>query len=99
MQLGEFVKKMTPSNMLVVLNAAGQTIYRGYAANFNHAGISDRRQIKGFELGMETYKKTETMWDWMRVDTLPEQLPVEVLSQYDTAKLSHIIYTKVKLED
>lgn len=36
MQLGELIEKMTTSDRLVIINAAGQVIYRGYAANFAH---------------------------------------------------------------
>lgn len=32
MKLGEIVEKMELSNRLVVLNAAGQVVYRGYVA-------------------------------------------------------------------
>lgn len=34
MQLGELIEKMTTSDRLVIINATGQVIYRGYAANF-----------------------------------------------------------------
>lgn len=39
MQLGELIEKMTTSDRLVIINAAGQVIYRGYAANFAHGTI------------------------------------------------------------
>lgn len=98
MRLGEFIEKMTPSDRLVVINAAGQTIYRGFAANFNHAAINPLRVVKRFGLGVETYRKTEKIWDWQRIDTMPEQIPVESLSQFDIGQLQQLIYTKVILE-
>lgn len=63
MQLGELIEKMTTSDRLVIINAAGQVIYRGYAANFAHGTINPLRRVKRFGLDMETYKRTEKMWD------------------------------------
>lgn len=40
MQLGELIEKMTTSDRLVIINAAGQVIYRGYAANLNVIGCA-----------------------------------------------------------
>lgn len=59
MQLGELIEKMTTSDRLVIINAAGQVIYRGYAANFAHGTINPLRRVKRFGLDMETYKRTE----------------------------------------
>ena len=98
MQLGEFVDRMTPSDRLVVINAAGHVIYRGFAANFNHTTINPLRMVKRFGIGMETYKKTENIWDWKNTENLPEQIPVENLSQYDIGQLQQLLYTKVVLE-
>ena len=83
MQLGELIEKMTTSDRLVIINAAGQVIYRGYAANFAHGTINPLRRVKRFGLDMETYKRTEKMWDWANIRELPEQIPVEQLGQYD----------------
>lgn len=46
MQLGELIEKMTTSDRLVIINAAGQVIYRGYAANFAHGTINPLRRVK-----------------------------------------------------
>lgn len=81
MQLGELIEKMTTSDRLVIINAAGQVIYRGYAANFAHGTINPLRRVKRFGLGMETYKRTEKMWDWANIRELPEQIPVEQLDR------------------
>lgn len=52
MQLGELIEKMTTSDRLVIITAAGQVIYRGYAANFAHGTINPLRRVKRFGLGM-----------------------------------------------
>lgn len=51
MQLGELIEKMTTSDRLVIINAAGQVIYRGYAANFAHGTINPLRRVKRFGAG------------------------------------------------
>lgn len=99
MNLGQMMKAIVPSDRVVVINAAGQVIYRGFAANFEHTGISDGRPVKSFGLGMETYRKTETMFDWKNVRELPRQVPVEQMEEYSTKDLSHIIYTRIILEN
>lgn len=58
MQLGELIEKMTTSDRLVIINAAGQVIYRGYAANFAHGTINPLRRVKRFGLDMETSGQT-----------------------------------------
>lgn len=45
MQLGELIEKMTTSDRLIIINAAGQVIYRGYAANFAHGTINPLRRV------------------------------------------------------
>lgn len=69
--------KLTPSDRVVIYNAARQVVYRGYAANAVHGTLNPQRRIKKMGLGMETYRATEQMWDWEKTDSLPEQVPVE----------------------
>ena len=86
MQLGELIEKMTTSDRLVIINAAGQVIY-------------PLRRVKRFGLGMETYKRTEKMWDWANIRELPEQIPVEQLGQYDIGQLQQLLFIRVILEE
>lgn len=97
--LGDVLERITPSDKVVIYNAAKQVIYRGYAANANHAGISGLRKVKKFGIGMETYKATEKMWDWEKTSNLPEQIPVEQFSEYQIGQLKHILYIRVELEN
>ena len=76
-RLGDIMDKLTPSDRVVIYNAAGQVVYRGYAANAVHGTLNPQRRIKKMGLGMETYRATEQMWDWEKTDSLPEQVPVE----------------------
>lgn len=95
--LGDLLAKSTPSDRIVIYNAAKQVIYRGYAANATNAGINSLRKVKRFGIGMETYKATEKMWDWAKTDSLPEQIPVEQFSEYKIEELNHILYIRVEL--
>ena len=45
MMLGEAIEKIVPSDRVVIINAAGQVIFRGYAANTGSAGI--RKTLPG----------------------------------------------------
>ena len=99
LSLGQVMNAIIPSDRVVVINAAGQVIYRGFAANFEHTGISDGRPVKSFGLGMETYRKTETMFDWKNIRELPQTIPVEQLEEFSTKELNHIIYTRIILRN
>lgn len=99
MQLGELIEKMTNNDRLVIVNAAEQVIYRGFVANFAHGTISPLRRVKRFGLALETYKRTEQMWDWKNIRELPEQIPVEQLGQYDIGQLQQLLFIRVILEE
>lgn len=55
-RLGDILDKLTPSDRVVIYNAAGQVVYRGYAANAVHGALNPQRRIKKMGLGMETYR-------------------------------------------
>lgn len=97
-RLGDIMDKLTPSDRVVIYNAAGQVVYRGYAANAVHGALNQQRRIKKMGLGMETYRATEQMWDWEKTDSLPEQVPVEQFTQYRVEDLQHILYIRIELK-
>ena len=97
MTLGEILDKATNSDRVAIVNAAGHVLYRGYTANADHARIDQQRRVKRLGIGMETYRKTDKIWDWQRADTLPEQIPVEQCSQFEVGELEHILYFKIEL--
>lgn len=39
-RLGDILGKLTPSDRVVIYNAAGQVVYRGYAANAVHGALN-----------------------------------------------------------
>lgn len=97
-RLGDILDKLTPSDRLVIYNAARQVVYRGFAANAMHSGLNEQRHIKKMGLGMETYRATEKIWDWEKTDKLPEQIPVEQFSKYRVEDLQHILYIRIELK-
>lgn len=99
MMLSETIGKITPSDRIVIINAARQVIYRGFAANVNSAGIRQTRRVKRFGVGLETYKATEKMWDWTKIEELPPQVPVERFGEYKVGELKHIMYICIELEN
>lgn len=99
MMLSEAMEKATPSDRFVIVNAAGQVIFRGYATNVHNAGIRKTRRVKRYGIGMETYKATEKMWDWSKIDALPPQVPVEQFGEYKVEELKHILYIRIELDN
>lgn len=99
MMLGEAIEKITQSDRIMIVNAAGQVIYRGFAANANSAEIRKTRRVKRYGIGFETYRATENMWDWSKIDTLPPQVPVEQLGEYKVDQLKHVTYIRIELEN
>lgn len=97
--LGDVLDSITPSDRVLVLNAAKQVVYRGYAANAAHSNVSRQRKVKRFGIAMETYRATDKMWDWEKTDKLPEQVPVEQFSEYKIEQLQHILYIRIELEN
>lgn len=97
-RLSDILDKLTPSDRLVIYNAARQVVYRGFAANAMHSGLNEQRRIKKMGLGMETYRATEKIWDWEKTDKLPEQIPVEQFSKYRVEDLQHILYIRIELK-
>lgn len=98
--LGEVMDSFTGSERVVVVNAANQTIYRGYAANFAESSrISPMRKIKRIGIGMETYRKTDTMWDWEHSKELPEQVPIESIPEYDIGDLRQFVFMRIQLHN
>ena len=96
MTLGELLEKTVNSDRVVIINAAKQVIFRGYAASADYAHIDPRRIVERVGTGMETYKKTETMWDWKRSEPLPPQIPVEQFTEFEVGQLAHILYIKIE---
>lgn len=97
--LGDVLDSITPSDRIVITNAAKQVVYRGYAANAAYSNVSRKRKVKKFGIGMETYRATEKLWDWQKMDKLPEQIPVEQFSEYKVEQLQHILYIRIELKN
>ena len=95
--LGELLEKTVNSDRVVIVNAAKQVIYRGYADSADHAHIDTRRIVESVGMGMETYKKTDKMWDWKQAEPLAKQISVEQFSQFEVGQLEHILYIKIEL--
>ena len=99
LHLGDVLDSITPSDRVLVVNAAKQVVYRGYAASAAHSSISRQRKVKKFGIGMETYRATDKLWDWEKTDKLPEQVPVEQFSEYKVEQLQHILYIRIELKN
>lgn len=97
--VGSLVDKMTGSDRILIKNAAKQVIFRGYAAAFRDFAGDKERMVANVKIGMETYNRRDKMWDWQRIETLPEEVPVSEFGQYSVGELEHILYTEITLEN
>ena len=95
LHLGDVLDSITPSDRVLVVNAAKQVVYRGYAANAAHSNLSRQRKVKKFGIGMETYRATDKLWDWEKTD----QVQVEQFSEYKVEQLQHILYIRIELKN
>lgn len=92
------MEKLKRSDRLMIVNADGEVVYRGYTANFCYSKVNPAEPIKLFGIGVETYGKGKEPYNWKRIESLPEQIPKESFYKYQLGELETIIYTKVLLE-
>lgn len=98
MCLGALTKRLRGSERIVVENAARNVLYRGWAGNFWTAKIDRKRKVDSVSIGVETYRKTDELWDWENTKSLPEEVPMEQISKFDIGELSQILYLKIRLK-
>lgn len=99
MRLEEFVGTMIPSERLVIYDAAGAVLYKGYVGNFYHSGIDTARQVKRHGLGTEIFRKERRAGFVNQFKDLPPKTPVESTSDFPFSDLEMLIFTRVFLED
>lgn len=98
MTLNEFLQVHTPSDRLVVMDNAGNEIYRGFVACMRHENIDGSRKIKRFGVGTEIFRRgKESRFDY--ATPLGEAVKIENVSAFSFSDLALRVYTKVVLED
>lgn len=99
MTLNEVLEPMVPSDRLVISDASGTVMYRGYVGLVQYAGLNMKRQVDKVCTGVEFYRKDGPSWDWRKTDQLPNAIPVEQVSKFQTGELEYIIYIRIVLKN
>lgn len=98
MKLREFLEAHTPSDRLLIIDSAGNEIYRGFVGCIQYGNINGNREIRQFGLGTDIFKKGKKgRFDF--ITPLGEEVKVENVSNFSFSDLSMRIYTRVVLED
>ncbi len=98
MTLEQLIERLYGSDRIQITNAANQTVYRGYAASaMDGLGIDLQRKVRRVGIGLESYRKTDTMWDWKKIDKLPPQVPFESIPEYNIGDLTQLLFIRIQL--
>lgn len=93
-QLGQVIRTMPPSLRLLITEAGGREIYKGYVANLVHSSIEDSALVKEIGLSTEVFPKPK--------DKLPmrERIPVpaEMLTYFPFANMEVVVWQKIVIE-
>jgi hypothetical protein len=95
-EVGDILASMPGSDRIVIMNAARNVIYRGYAANALES-IDTSRKVDRMKQAMEVYRKEEVLWDWTRIKELPQSLTPEQTLKYSTDQLTQFVFTEIQL--
>lgn len=102
MTLAQMLEKATPSDRLLVEDASGQELYRGYVACMTYGKVDTARTVKRFGLTTNIFRREKRAEEHMKEfrhcgSWKPEE--VENISDFRFSDLEMMIYTRVILED
>ena len=87
---------MYGSDRIVITNAAKNVIYRGYVGNVENK-VDTGRKVDRLKQCLEVYRKEEILWDWSRIEQLPQSLTPEQTLKYSTDKLTYFAFLEIQL--
>ena len=95
--LGQVMKRLINSERILIVDANGQELYKGYVANFEHNAEDNVKPVK--KIGMET--KIFKRGNFRERIPQPQKEPVmaEDLAFYQLSELEFVIYLKIMLEN
>lgn len=99
MTLGEMLKRAINSDRLIIQEADGQEIYRGYVACVQyHSEIDVAREVKRFSLATDVFRK-ENREKYLGSQQKPKtEVAVDSISDFRFSDLEMLIYTRIILE-
>ena len=99
MTLGEMLKRAVHSDRLIIREADGREIYRGYAACIQYHGeIDPTREVKQFGLETDIFRR-ENRGKYLGGQKEPKTaVAAESISDFQFSDLEMLIYTRIILE-
>lgn len=99
MTLGEMLKRAVHSDRLIIQEADGREIYRGYVGCIQYHGeIDEAREVKRFGLATDIFRK-ENREKHLGGQKEPETaVAAEGVSDFQFSDLEMLIYTRIVLE-
>lgn len=99
MTLGEMLKRAVHSDRLIIQEADGREIYRGYVACIQYHGeIDTGREVKRFGLATDIFRK-EDRGKYLGSQKRPKtEVAVESIGDFRFSDLEMLIYTRIILE-
>lgn len=98
MTLGEMLKRAVHSDRLIIQEADGREVYRGYAACIQYHGeIDPTREVKQFGLATDIFRR-ENRGKYLGGQKEPKTAVAESISDFQFSDLEMLIYTRIILE-
>lgn len=99
MTLGEMLKRAVHSDRLIIQEADGKEIYRGFVACIQYHGeIDATREVKRFGLATDIFRK-ENREKYLGSQQKPKiEVEAESTSDFQFQDLEMLIYTRIVLE-
>lgn len=98
MNLEEMLKRMIPSDRLIILEEDGTELYRGYVACMQHYNISTDREVKRFGLATDIFRK-EKRSQRTNFEPFPEEVVDQAqIGDFQFSDLEMLIYTRIILQ-
>lgn len=97
--LEQLIKRMIPSDRLIIEDENGKELYKGYVGCMEHIDFQTSRRVKRFGLSTNIFRK-ETSKKGILIHTLlGEEISAEHTSEFSFSDLVMQIFTKVIVED
>lgn len=99
MTLGDMLKRAVHSDRLIIREADGREIYRGYVACMQYHGeIDPAREVKQFGLETDIFRR-ENRGKYLGGQKEPKTaVAAESISDFQFSDLEMLIYTRIILE-
>ena len=99
MTLGEMLKRAVHSDRLIIQEADGREVYRGYVACIQYHGeIDPAREVKRFGLATDIFRKENREKRLGGQKEPKTAVAVESISDFQFSDLEMLIYTRIILE-